>query len=224
MGIPAITNRIATALGAGFAALMLMAAAPAQAETVSAKAQHTALGDADSEFSSLFSGWEAIDRAGTRSAPVASHIAIPSRMPLDSAKLTSDYGMRVHPVLGGRRAHQGIDLASPVGTPIYATADGIVAKAQWFGGYGNYIQIEHGADLETRYGHLSQYAVTAGQRVRKGDLIGYVGSTGRSTGPHLHYEVRVAGQAVNPVPYMVESTAAQAFALARGNGAKGGPE
>lgn len=224
MGIPAIINRITKAFGAGVAAFMVIAASPVQAETLTAKVEHSALGDADSEFSSLFSGWEAIDRAGTRSAPAASKIAIPSRMPLDSAKLTSDYGMRTHPVLGGRRAHNGIDLASPTGTPIYATADGIVSKAEWFGGYGNYIQIEHGSDLQTRYGHLSRYAVESGQRVRKGDLIGYVGSTGRSTGPHLHYEVRIAGQAVNPIPYMAETTAAQAFALARGTGAVGGPE
>ena len=216
MGIPAIINRIATALGVTTAAFLTVAAAPAQAE-------QRPSADTDGEFSQLFSHWEAMDSAGTKSVPIVS-VAVPSRMPLDSAKLTSEYGMRTHPVLGGRRQHKGIDLASPTGTPIYATADGVVSKAEWFGGYGNYIQIEHGAELETRYGHLSQYAVVTGQRVSKGDLIGYVGSTGRSTGPHLHYEVRVAGEAVNPTPYMVETTAAQAFALARGRGGEGGPE
>jgi murein DD-endopeptidase MepM/ murein hydrolase activator NlpD len=105
-------------------------------------------------------------------------------------------------VTGGRRLHQGIDLASPTGTPIYAAADGFVGKADWFGAYGLYVQLEHGGELQTRYGHMSRLNVAPGQRVRKGDVIGYVGSTGRSTGPHLHYEVRIAGQAVNPVPYM----------------------
>ena len=145
-------------------------------------------------------------------------------MPLEKATLTSDFGMRIHPVLGGRRAHKGIDLAAPSGTPVYATADGLVGMAQWFSSYGNYVQIEHGAGLETRFGHLSGYTVRAGDRVTKGQLIGYVGSTGRSTGPHLHYEVRIAGDAVNPLPYMVETTAQEAFALARGEGGKGGPE
>ncbi|MFA7587566.1 MAG: M23 family metallopeptidase, partial [Novosphingobium sp.] len=88
------------------------------------------------------------------------------------------------------------------GTPVYAPADGTVSKAEWFSGYGLYIALEHGGDLQTRYGHLSRLNVADGQQVRKGDLIGYVGSTGRSTGPHLHYEVRVAGEAVNPLPYM----------------------
>ena len=119
-------------------------------------------------------------------------------------------------MLGGIRQHKGIDMAAPSGTPIYATADGIVEKAEWFSSYGNFIAIEHGADLETRFGHLSRIAVSAGQRVHKGDLIGYVGSTGRSTGPHLHYEVRVDGQAVDPTPYMSESGGQHAFAMAMG--------
>jgi len=110
--------------------------------------------------------------------------------------------MRNHPVLGGRRGHKGIDLAAPTGTPIRATADGVVEMADWFGGYGLYVQLDHGAAMETRYGHMSRIAVAQGQQVRKGDVIGYVGSTGRSTGPHLHYEVRVSGDAVNPLPYM----------------------
>ncbi|MGD9665189.1 MAG: M23 family metallopeptidase, partial [Novosphingobium sp.] len=124
-----------------------------------------------------------------------------------------------------RRAHKGIDLAAPTGTPVYATADGKVEMAQWFSSYGKFVKIEHGADLETRYAHLSGYTVSPGQTVHKGDLIGYVGSTGRSTGPHLHYEVRVAGEAVNPMPYMVETEAQQAFAMVRDTGrAIGGSE
>ena len=123
-------------------------------------------------------------------------------MPLEGARLTSGFGMRTHPVLGARRGHRGIDLASPTGTPIYATANGTVSRADWFSSYGLFIALDHGANLETRYGHLSRLNVAEGQDVKKGDLIGYVGSTGRSTGPHLHYEVRIAGMAVNPVPYM----------------------
>jgi murein DD-endopeptidase MepM/ murein hydrolase activator NlpD len=132
-------------------------------------------------------------------------------MPLDNASLTSSFGMRTHPVLGGRRAHKGIDLAASTGTPVYATADGLVEMAQWYSSYGNYIQIGHGNDMETRYAHLSRIVALEGSWVKKGDLIGYVGSTGRSTGPHLHYEVRIAGVAVNPIPYMVESDAQLAF-------------
>ena len=98
------------------------------------------------------------------------------------------------------------------GTPVYATADGIISRADWYSSYGLFISVNHGAAMSTRYAHLSRLAVAAGDNVKKGDLIGYVGSTGRSTGPHLHYEVRVDGVAVNPIPYMVESEAQLAFA------------
>jgi murein DD-endopeptidase MepM/ murein hydrolase activator NlpD len=141
-------------------------------------------------------------------------------MPLEDATLTSSYGSRIHPVLGGRRNHNGVDLAQPSGTPVYATADGIVSRADYWGSYGNYIQIEHGGEMETRYAHLSGYAVAAGEQVRKGQLIGYVGSTGRSTGPHLHYEVRVAGDPVDPTPYMVDTRLAAADSTL----GRGGPE
>ena len=134
--------------------------------------------------------------------------------------MTSSYGMRTHPVLGGRRSHKGIDLAQPTGTPVYATADGIVSKAERFSSYGNYIQIEHGGEMQTRYAHLSGYAISAGEQVRKGQLIGFVGSTGRSTGPHLHYEIRIAGDAVDPTPYMVDTQ----FASANSELGRGGPE
>ena len=125
-------------------------------------------------------------------------VAMPSHLPLSGSFLTSGFGMRQHPLLGTRRAHSGIDLAAPMGTPIYATADGMVGRAQWQGGYGLFVEMEHGGGLQTRFGHMSRMNVAAGQQVRKGDLIGYVGSTGQSTGPHLHYEIRVNGQAVNP--------------------------
>ena len=113
-----------------------------------------------------------------------------------------------------------VDLAAPHGTPVFATADGLVGMAQWYSSYGNYVQIEHGGSLQTRYAHLSSYTVQPGDMVQKGDLIGYVGSTGRSTGPHLHYEVRVEGQPVNPVPYML----ADAVPVADATAGQGGPE
>ena len=93
--------------------------------------------------------------------------------------------------------------AGKVGTPIYATADGLVVNAAYnSGGYGNLIKIDHGRGIETRYGHLSAIGVRSGQRVKRGELIGRMGSTGRSTGSHLHYEVRIDGRAVNPIPFM----------------------
>lgn len=176
------------------------------------QAQDDSLLAGDQSFRQLFVSWEALDQRGADASTIRPSISVPSRMPLDGARLTSDFGMRTHPVLGGRRNHQGIDLAAPTGTPIYATADGIVGRADWFSSYGLYVEIDHGADLETRYAHMSRLAVAEGERVRKGDIIGYVGSTGRSTGPHLHYEVRIAGVAVNPIPYMVESQAQQRLA------------
>ena len=180
----------------------------------------TPLGNRDEQFKALFNRWQSMDGgiAGTTAAPT---VSIPSRNPLESARLSSGYGMRTHPVLGVRRGHKGIDLADASGTPIYATADGVVSRADWFSSYGLYVSLEHGGSLQTRYGHMSRLNVAAGQRVRKGEIVGYVGSTGRSTGPHLHYEVRVNGEAVNPVPYMQ----AGEFQLARADTSlgQGGP-
>lgn len=215
------------------AAFMVSAASPAFANTANANTsadiiepvRETRNDDAannDQRFKSLFAGWTALERTtptlgmgadiAAFSSPIPQRaISVPSRMPLEGAQLTSNYGMRTHPVLGGRRKHTGIDLAAPTGTPIYATADGVIGRADWYSSYGLYISINHGASMETRYAHLSRLAVAAGDNVRKGDLIGYVGSTGRSTGPHLHYEVRVDGLAVNPIPYMVESEAQLAY-------------
>ena len=169
----------------------------------------------DEDFRKLFNGWKSMDNGQlvlapatkVASAPSAAtyrptSVAIPSRMPVNGAALTSGFGMRWHPVIGGRHQHKGVDLAQPVGSPVYATADGVVSRADWFSSYGLFISLEHGGNIQTRYGHLSRLNVAAGQAVHKGDLIGYVGTTGRSTGPHLHYEVRIAGVAVNPIPYL----------------------
>lgn len=124
----------------------------------------------------------------------------PSRMPVSAAALTSGFGWRRHPVLGSYRAHRGVDLAAPMGTPIIATSDGTVRAAGWSGGYGLLVALDHGGGMQTRYGHMSRVNVVPGQRVRSGEVIGFVGSTGMSTGSHLHYEVRVNGEAVNPMP------------------------
>ncbi|WP_301750930.1 M23 family metallopeptidase [uncultured Erythrobacter sp.] len=218
-------------------AILVSAAAPALANTANSAATTTSadvtqplregqpevVDTGDARFKSIFSSWTAMERTSPTfgssaevtaySSPIPQRaVSVPSRMPLEGASLTSGFGMRTHPVLGGRRAHAGIDLAAPTGTPVYATADGVIGRADWYSSYGLYISINHGAAMETRYAHLSRLAVAAGDNVKKGDLIGYVGSTGRSTGPHLHYEVRVEGLAVNPIPYMVESEAQLAYA------------
>ena len=112
--------------------------------------------------------------------------------------VSSPYGLRFN----GTEFHQGIDIAADMGTPIVATADGVVTAAGWNGGYGNMVDVDHGGGIVTRYGHASAVAVTVGQQVRRGEVIAYVGSTGRSTGPHVHYEVRVNGAPVNPAGYL----------------------
>jgi murein DD-endopeptidase MepM/ murein hydrolase activator NlpD len=184
-------------------------------------ANQSVSGGQDERFSALFSNWRSLEASSVpalaavaeaqsqagMAQPVSgfrmpSQVSIPSRTPLAGLTLTSDYGMRMHPVTGRRAAHKGIDLSAPTGTPIYATGDGMVSRASWYSTYGLYVAIEHGGQIQTRYAHMSRLNVAEGQRVRKGDVIGFVGSTGRSTGPHLHYEVRVDGAAVNPVPYM----------------------
>jgi murein DD-endopeptidase MepM/ murein hydrolase activator NlpD len=127
--------------------------------------------------------------------------------------------------------HAGIDLSGPVGTPIYATADAIVLRSGWnAGGYGNLVELDHGRGINTRYGHLSYMAVRPGQRVKRGELIGRMGSTGRSTGSHLHYEVRIDGRAVNPIPFMKSTDYLVAIQRKNGGGipmdavALGGPQ
>jgi murein DD-endopeptidase MepM/ murein hydrolase activator NlpD len=120
------------------------------------------------------------------------------RTPLDSVRITSSFGMRLHPILGFSRMHAGIDFGAPVGTPVFAAGDGVVVKAAWAGGYGRWLQIKHSGGYETGYGHLSRWAVKAGQHVHQGQVVAYVGSTGLSTGPHLHYETMLNGKKMNP--------------------------
>jgi murein DD-endopeptidase MepM/ murein hydrolase activator NlpD len=154
-------------------------------------------GSADPTFKQLFTSWKKLDNLASGA------IAVPADKPVKTAAFTSGYGVRSDPFRGGAAMHAGIDLAGPHGTPIYATADGLVTTAKWnSGGYGNLIKVDHGRGIETRYGHLAQMLVRDGQRVKRGDVIGRMGSTGRSTGSHLHYEVRIDGRAVNPIPFM----------------------
>jgi murein DD-endopeptidase MepM/ murein hydrolase activator NlpD len=120
------------------------------------------------------------------------------RMPVQG-RVTSGFGNRFHPILGYERFHDGVDLAAREGTPIVAAADGRVVSAGWSGGYGRAVEIAHSGGLETRYGHMSRIAAYAGELVHRGEVIGYVGSTGLSTGPHLHFEVMKNGRPVNPM-------------------------
>lgn len=115
-------------------------------------------------------------------------------------RISSPYGIRVHPVLHTVRMHTGVDYAAPTGTKILAPSDGVVSFRGWKGGYGNTVMVDHGNGMQTLYGHMSAFidGVNVGTRVKAGDVIGLVGTTGRSTGPHLHYEVRIDGQHVNP--------------------------
>ncbi|MBW6401072.1 peptidoglycan DD-metalloendopeptidase family protein [Roseomonas sp. HJA6] len=126
------------------------------------------------------------------------------RTPLDGARISSGFGRRSHPVLGYNRMHQGIDFAAPSGTPVYAAGDGTIASAKREGGYGLMVRVNHPNGVQTRYAHLSRFgrSTRTGQRIRQGAVIAYVGSTGLSTGPHLHYEIAVNGRAVNPAQHV----------------------
>lgn len=129
---------------------------------------------------------------------LSSAASIPTVSFLARYRITSPYGFRRDPFGGGGEFHPGIDLAAAAGSPIRATSDGVVGVAGWAGGYGQMVALELGGGVEARYGHMSRLNVTAGQQVHQGDVLGFVGSTGRSTGAHLHYEVRVNGRPVNP--------------------------
>ncbi|MGI8931079.1 MAG: M23 family metallopeptidase, partial [Sphingomicrobium sp.] len=182
------------------------------------------VGKGDATFKQLFSSWKKLDNLASGA------IAVPSDKPVKTAEFTSGYGIRSDPFRGSAVKHAGIDLAAPIGTPIYATADGVVSDAGYNnGGYGNLIKLDHGKGIETRYGHLSAILVSAGQRVTRGQMIGRMGSTGRSTGSHLHYEVRIDSRAVNPIPFMKSND--YLLAMQKGGGmqsmdavALGGPQ
>ena len=124
------------------------------------------------------------------------------RRPCSWIKLTSPYGYRIHPTLGTRKFHNGVDLANNQGTPIYAARSGKVTVATYGGTYGYYVTINHGDGYSSLYAHMTHYIVSKGQTVKKGDVIGYMGSTGRSTGPHLHFSIFCNGSSVNPMNYI----------------------
>ncbi len=134
------------------------------------------------------------ERRGAMGMPVAGHV-------------TSTYGNRMHPLLGFMRMHRGMDIGAPYGSPIHAASDGVVAQAGRAGGYGNFVKLAHPGGVATGYGHMSRIAVRAGQHVSRGQVIGYVGSTGLSTGPHLHWEVWKNGVSVNPRSISLSSVA-----------------
>jgi hypothetical protein len=131
--------------------------------------------------------------------------AIPAIQPISNKQLValaSGFGWRTHPIYKVKKMHTGIDFAAAIGTPIYATADGKVANVEVkFSGYGKMVEIDHGFGYRTRYAHMHEFSVRSGQHVKRGDLIGYVGNTGLSTAPHLHYEVFIGGKHVDPVHY-----------------------
>lgn len=122
----------------------------------------------------------------------------PNKWPVDGGYVSSEFGGRANPFDGSGDYHPGIDIAEDYGAPIYASASGYVQRAGWYGGYGNYVNISHDYGYSTAYGHMSSIKVNAGDYVEKGQVIGYVGSTGYSTGPHLHFEVLLYGEQVNP--------------------------
>ena len=229
-----LTLKIVSTLGIVFCTTAM--AAPAFANTAATtsdnfrvspedlKANQTALGVSDPEFRALADNWGKINGATTKV-----EVAVPSINPVEIMKFSSGFGYRNAPTRGASRNHKGIDIPGPVGTPIFATADGKVDRAQWVSGYGKFIEINHGNAVQTRYGHMSALNVTPGQRIRKGDIIGYMGSTGRSTGSHLHYEVRIAGEAINPTSFLSPVKAADTnvnmllAAKSAGSTAMGGP-
>jgi murein DD-endopeptidase MepM/ murein hydrolase activator NlpD len=197
-------------------AVIVIAASPANAASSAAasdsfrvspedlKNNETALGVSDPEFRSIFGRWG----QATATTPKTS-VAVPSINPVENMRLSSNFGPRRAPKRGASRYHKGLDIPGPVGTPIFATADGVVGRAQRVSGYGKFIELDHGNAIQTRYGHMSALNVYAGQRVKKGDVIGFMGSTGNSTGSHLHYEVRIAGDAINPIGFLTQKQAVE---------------
>lgn len=217
-----LKRRVSIIIASFSIALLTLAAAPAQAAD-----QPQASAQSDPQFSSLFAAWVRMD-GGSPDAMPTTKSSIPSRQPItDIRSISSPFGERHDPFNGHSRMHDGVDLPGALGTPVYATADGVVERAGWTRGYGNLVEINHGHGLETRYGHLSKLIASPDERVHRGQLIGLMGSTGRSTGSHLHYEVRIAGTAVNPMPYIDDTNYEVALADAKAHReqlAMGGPE
>lgn len=143
------------------------------------------------------------------------YAAIPAIQPVSNKQLValaSGFGFRIHPIYKVRKMHTGIDFAAPIGTPIYATADGVIdVVSVQFSGYGKMLEVDHGFGYRTRYAHMHDFAIKKGQHVKRGELIGYVGDTGLSTAPHLHYEVMMNGTQINPVHYFFNDLTASEY-------------
>ncbi len=158
--------------------------------------------DLDAEDAELTSLINSLASRGTGPTPKPGEASVSGfQWPLN-APISSGFGYRVHPIFGTRRLHKGIDQGASTGTAIAAAKGGTVLSAGWQNGYGNTVVIDHGSGITTLYAHQSSLAVSAGQSVSRGEVIGYVGSTGNSTGPHLHFEIRSNGTAIDPVPYL----------------------
>lgn len=169
--------------------------------------------DAEPRFKDLFLSWKKLN---VLQAAVNS---IPAYMPVKDYRYTSGFGFRYDPFNGSGAMHAGVDMAGANGEPIYASANGTVLRAGRANGYGNLVELSHGKGIDTRYGHMSAILVRPGDNVRQGQIIGRMGSTGRSTGTHLHYEIRIDGRAVNARPFLDAS----AFVLAAQGGARQQP-
>jgi murein DD-endopeptidase MepM/ murein hydrolase activator NlpD len=152
--------------------------------------------------------WTVGGRSGWYDAASLSQVSSSALAWPVSARITSSFGMRRHPILGYARMHKGMDFGARWGSPIVASADGVVARAGWAGGYGQQVRINHASGIATSYSHMSRMAVSPGSPVRQGQVIGYVGTTGLSTGAHLHYETYRNGVAVNPLSVRFTSAAA----------------
>ena len=156
---------------------------------------------------------EVLDLADNKAKLFASIPAIQPVPKTSTVVLASGYGIRIHPIYKVRKMHTGIDFAAPIGTPIYASADGIVSSVDIsFTGYGKKVEIDHGYGYRTRYAHMHAFTVRAGQHIKRGQLIGYVGDTGLSTAPHLHYEVFINDVQVNPIHYFFNDLNAAEYA------------
>ncbi len=138
---------------------------------------------------------------------------MPAMHPVIEGRITSEYGMRLHPIFKRYRKHPGVDFAAKMGTPIYAAADGVIKLARHNGGYGNCVFIDHQYGFETRYGHMQKILVRAGQRVKRGEKIGLVGKSGIATAPHLHFEVHYKGKEVNPRHYFFDDASLNRLAV-----------
>jgi murein DD-endopeptidase MepM/ murein hydrolase activator NlpD len=133
---------------------------------------------------------------------------VPTMWPVNG-RLLSRFGEREDPFSGEGALHSGVDISAAMGTPVHAAADGIVTRAEYMGGYGRLVVIDHGNGMRTFYAHLSRFEVVPGQEIRRGEVLGYSGASGKVTAPHLHFEVRVGGSPVNPYPYLTRSSMLQ---------------